>query len=163
MNQSDENRFACFTRAVRPRCSTRCWSAVVIAATLLVFPPAYAGDDDPFATNARLLASMRNDDGAGVTRALHDGAAVNSRNRLGESALLMALKKNRADLAQLVLDAGADVNEAAINGVTPLMAAAYAGNVDLTRTLPNWALAYSFDIVLRGREATPFEEEVDDE
>ena len=34
-------------------------------------------------------------------RALHDGAAVNSRNRLGESALLIALKKNRADLAQL--------------------------------------------------------------
>jgi len=135
VNQSDENHFAGRTRVVRPRCSTRCWSAVVIAATLLVFRPAYAGDDDPFATNARLLASMRNDDGAGVARALHDGAAVNSRNRLGESALLMALKKNRADLAQLVLDAGADVNEAAINGVTPLMAAAYAGNVDLTRTL----------------------------
>jgi protocatechuate 3,4-dioxygenase beta subunit len=34
---------------------------------------------------------------------------------------------------------------------------------DLNRTVPNWALAYSFDIVLRGREATPFEEEVDDE
>jgi protocatechuate 3,4-dioxygenase beta subunit len=34
---------------------------------------------------------------------------------------------------------------------------------DLSRTVPNWALAYSFDIVLRGREATPFEEEVDDE
>ena len=130
MNQSDENHFACRTRVVRPRCSTRCWSAVVIAAMLLVFPPAYAADDDPFATNARLLASMRNDDGAGVARALHDGAAVNSRNRLGESALLMALKKNRADLAQLVLDAGADVNEAAINGVTPLMAAAFHGNVE---------------------------------
>ena len=83
MNQSDENHFACRTRVVRPRCSTRCWSAVVIAAMLLVFPPAYAADDDPFATNARLLASMRNDDGAGVARALHDGAAVNSRNRLG--------------------------------------------------------------------------------
>jgi protocatechuate 3,4-dioxygenase beta subunit len=34
---------------------------------------------------------------------------------------------------------------------------------DLSRTVPNWALAFSFDIVLRGREATPFEEEVDDE
>jgi protocatechuate 3,4-dioxygenase beta subunit len=34
---------------------------------------------------------------------------------------------------------------------------------DLSRTVPNWALAYSFDIVLRGREATPFEQEVDDE
>jgi protocatechuate 3,4-dioxygenase beta subunit len=28
---------------------------------------------------------------------------------------------------------------------------------DLERTVPDWALAYRFDIVLRGREATPFE------
>jgi protocatechuate 3,4-dioxygenase beta subunit len=28
---------------------------------------------------------------------------------------------------------------------------------DLTTTSPEWALAYRFDIVLRGREATPFE------
>jgi protocatechuate 3,4-dioxygenase beta subunit len=30
---------------------------------------------------------------------------------------------------------------------------------DLDRTEPEWALAYDFDIVLRGRESTPFEEE----
>jgi protocatechuate 3,4-dioxygenase beta subunit len=30
---------------------------------------------------------------------------------------------------------------------------------DLDRTQPEWALAYAFDIVLRGRESTPFEEE----
>jgi protocatechuate 3,4-dioxygenase beta subunit len=29
---------------------------------------------------------------------------------------------------------------------------------DLDTTVPEWALAYSFDIVLRGREATPMEE-----
>ncbi|MBO0873814.1 MAG: protocatechuate 3,4-dioxygenase subunit beta [Pseudonocardia sp.] len=29
---------------------------------------------------------------------------------------------------------------------------------DLSRTVPQWALAFRFDIVLRGREATPFEE-----
>jgi protocatechuate 3,4-dioxygenase, beta subunit len=28
---------------------------------------------------------------------------------------------------------------------------------DIARTEPDWALAYSWDIVLRGREATPFE------
>ena len=28
---------------------------------------------------------------------------------------------------------------------------------DLESTRPEWALAYQFDIVLRGREATPFE------
>jgi protocatechuate 3,4-dioxygenase beta subunit len=30
---------------------------------------------------------------------------------------------------------------------------------DLTTTQPEWALAYRFDIVLRGRDATPFEDE----
>jgi protocatechuate 3,4-dioxygenase beta subunit len=34
---------------------------------------------------------------------------------------------------------------------------------DLDRTVPNWALAFEFDIVLRGRDTTPFESEVDDE
>jgi len=29
---------------------------------------------------------------------------------------------------------------------------------DLSRTVPQWALAYRFDIVLRGHEATPFED-----
>ena len=28
---------------------------------------------------------------------------------------------------------------------------------DLSQTIPEWALAYHFDIVLRGREATPME------
>ena len=74
-----------------------------------------ATPDDAFATNARLLASVRNDDASGIERALRDGAAVNSRNRLGESALLIALKKNRADFAQALLAAGADVNEAAVD------------------------------------------------
>ncbi|MCI9889018.1 protocatechuate 3,4-dioxygenase subunit beta [Micrococcales bacterium 31B] len=32
---------------------------------------------------------------------------------------------------------------------------------DLDRTVPDWALAYRFDIVLRGTKSTPFEHEVD--
>ncbi|MBN6033567.1 protocatechuate 3,4-dioxygenase subunit beta [Amycolatopsis sp. 195334CR] len=34
---------------------------------------------------------------------------------------------------------------------------------DLARTRPEWALAYEFDIVLRGRDASVFEDEEDDE
>jgi protocatechuate 3,4-dioxygenase, beta subunit len=34
---------------------------------------------------------------------------------------------------------------------------------DLNATEPEWALAYRWDIVLRGVDATPFEEEVDDD
>ncbi len=33
---------------------------------------------------------------------------------------------------------------------------------DLAETVPEWALGYSFDIVLRGRAATPFETADDD-
>jgi protocatechuate 3,4-dioxygenase, beta subunit len=34
---------------------------------------------------------------------------------------------------------------------------------DIGLTEPEWALGYAWDIVLRGREATPFETEDDDE
>ncbi|ASU78455.1 protocatechuate 3,4-dioxygenase subunit beta [Actinopolyspora erythraea] len=34
---------------------------------------------------------------------------------------------------------------------------------DLDSTIPEWALSYHFDIVLRGRHATPFEEDEDDD
>jgi protocatechuate 3,4-dioxygenase beta subunit len=33
---------------------------------------------------------------------------------------------------------------------------------DLETTKPNWALGYLFDIVLKGREQTPFEEALHD-
>ena len=102
------------------------FAAALVAGALLIGAAPTRADDDSFSTNARLLASVRNEDIGGVERALRDGAAVNSRNRLGESALVIALKKNRADLAQLLLNAGADVNEGALNGIMPLMAAAYA-------------------------------------
>ena len=102
--------------------------ALVLGFMLFVPSPVGATTDAELATNARLLTSVRSEDAIGVQRALHDGAAVNSRTRLGESGLLLALKKNRADIAQALLAAGADVNLPAINGVTPLMAAAYGAH-----------------------------------
>lgn len=45
----------------------------------------------------------------------------------------------------------------------PAARARMISSFDISRTIPNWALAFSFDIVLRGQDATPFEEEVDDE
>jgi protocatechuate 3,4-dioxygenase, beta subunit len=41
--------------------------------------------------------------------------------------------------------------------------AALVSAFDIDATEPNWALGFRFDIVLRGRDATPFESEVDDE
>jgi uncharacterized protein len=85
--------------------------------------------------NARLLAAARAGDQAGVARALSDGASVNARNRIGETVLIIALKNDRPALAMDMLNAGTDVNLAAVNGVTPLMTAAHAGQTDIVRLL----------------------------
>src|SRR5947207_4497070 len=85
--------------------------------------------------NVRLLAAARAGDAAGVARALFDGATPNARNRVGETALVITLKNGQTDLARRMLDAGTDVNLAAVNGITPLMAAAHGGHVEMVRTL----------------------------
>ena len=72
--------------------------------------------NDNLSVNARFLVAARNADAAGLERALAAGASVNSRNRLGETALVILLKNNQVDLAQKMLAADADVNLAAVNG-----------------------------------------------
>jgi len=94
-----------------------------------------AADPENLSVNARFLVAARDADAAALKRALAAGAMVNSRNRLGETALVIVLKKERADLATLLLDAGADVNQAAVNGITPLMAAAFAGQDAIVKRL----------------------------
>ena len=110
--------------------------ALIVYVTLgvCIATAALAADED-LSTNARFLMAARNADSAALQRELAAGAAVNSRNRLGESALVIVLKKNRSDLANALIDAGADVNQAALNGITPLMAAAYAGDNAIVKRL----------------------------
>jgi uncharacterized protein len=94
-----------------------------------------AADPENLSTNARFLVAARNGDAAALKRELAAGASVSSRNRLGESALVIVLKKERADLATILLDAGADVNQPALNGITPLMAASFAGQDAIVKRL----------------------------
>src|SRR2546430_2673185 len=107
----------------------------ILAVLVAVAATSVQASDDDLPLNAKLLVAARNADGPSIARALQQGAAVNSRNRLGESALIIVLKKDRVDLARVLLDAGADVNQAALNGVTPLMAAAYGGHTEIVRAL----------------------------
>lgn len=127
MNDSKPYRFL--------RCFIGRGTLIAALCCIAITAAAQATPDDNLTTNARYLAAARNADGATLKRELAAGAAVNSRNRLGESALLILIKKDRLDLAQVVLDAGADVNQPAVNGITPLMAAAYAGQTDMARQL----------------------------
>jgi ankyrin repeat protein len=110
----------------------------LLPAFAAVTSSALANDDVP--VNSRLLVFARNSDAAGVERSLKEGANVNSRNRIGETALVIALKKEEPKkddlrIAQLMLDAGTDVNLAAVNGITPLMAAAYSGRTEIAAQL----------------------------
>ena len=59
---------------------------------------ALAAEED-LSVNARLLLAARNADPAALARELKQGAAANARNRLGETALLIAIKKNELGMA----------------------------------------------------------------
>ena len=85
--------------------------------------------------NAQLIVAARQGDLAGIQKSLALGAAPNSRNRMGKTPLFLGIEKNRQDMVQLMLDSGADVNMATVEMVTPLIAAAYAGNVQIVDLL----------------------------
>jgi ankyrin repeat protein len=108
-------------------------AAFLLAAVVVALAPGTAAQEP--SANASLVAAAQAGDPAGMARALAAGATPNARNRRGESALLIALKNDRTDLALQMLAAGSDVNLAAANGVTPLMAAAHGGYADIASTL----------------------------
>jgi len=108
---------------------------VLVGCLLACAVPVAHGADDDISASARLLMAARAADAPAMERALAGGAAINARNRLGESALMVVLKNNHPELAPALMAAGADVNLAAINGLTPLMAAAYIGATDVVRRL----------------------------
>lgn len=70
-----------------------------------------------------------------VAALLTEGAAVNSRDRNGDSPLNLAASKGNEALVDVLLRAGADVNLANISGVTPLMGAVFKSNASMVRKL----------------------------
>ncbi len=63
------------------------------------------------------------------------GANLNSRNRVGESLLMMAIKSGKADIANWLIDRGANVHTPNTSKVTPLMAAAFNGDLPMVNRL----------------------------
>src|ERR1700730_11333692 len=77
--------------------------------------------------NQQLLAAARSGDEGAMSAALAAGAAVDSRNLIGDTALMPAWKKGAAGMARTLVEHGAHVSQADAPGITPLMAAAYGG------------------------------------
>ena len=91
--------------------------------------------DAELSLNARLLEFSKQKDAARVRKVVEQGAAVNSRNRRGETPLMLWVKAGDAEMVAWLIGKGADVNQAAVDQTTPLMAAAYAGRADIMRAL----------------------------
>jgi len=85
--------------------------------------------------NAQLLVAARESNLEGVIQSLERGAAPNSRNRLGKTSLYIAIEKNNLPIFKQMLAVGADVNLPSLEKVTPLIAAAYAGNPTIVALL----------------------------
>ena len=70
-----------------------------------------------------------------VEQFLADGAPIEARNRIGNTALIIAARSGRLNVVTLLLSRGAAVNYANLNGVTALLAAATKGRDDVVRAL----------------------------
>ena len=66
---------------------------LIVGFALSVLSPTAGAAEQDLSLNARLLLAARNGDAAGVERAMKAGASVNARNRLGETVLVVALKR----------------------------------------------------------------------
>ena len=116
-------------------------AAAFVAALVAIL--AVAAVMSPFASaaasgNTLLHQLAESNDLAGLRAAPTSPAAVNARNRNGETPLLLGILANfggAAGAARLLLERGADPNIPDASGTTPLAAAAAAGGDDLVLIL----------------------------
>jgi uncharacterized protein len=108
--------------------------AASLAAALLYGPQALPQETEK-QLNVRLLEFSKQQDETRARRMVEEGASVNSRNRLGETPLMLWVKAGNAGMVAWLIEKGANVNQDSLNRTTPLMAAAYDGRADLMQML----------------------------
>ena len=108
------------------------WCCFVLG---LAFSSVVNAADDQSDINREALAAARSGNVGRCKTLIEQGASPNTRNRVGDSLLMTAIKAGHADIVVLLLERGADVNLANVDQVTPLMAAAYYEHPDMARML----------------------------
>jgi len=81
-----------------------------------------------------VLATRYGQEGV-VQKMLRDGIDVNSRDELGNTALIAAAGQGHEDLVALLLSHGAEINAQSNDGTTAMMAAAIIGNKEIAGKL----------------------------
>ncbi len=74
-------------------------------------------------------------DVATIARRWRAGAAVDARDRHGQTALMLAAHHGHADVVATLIDAGADLDVTAKYGLSALMLAVVAGHPECARLL----------------------------
>ena len=92
-------------------------------------------NDEQVDLNRQALAAARSGNAKTFKEFIELGASPNTRNRIGDSLLMTAIKNGQMDILMLLIERGADVNLANVARVTPLMAAAYYGRPAMARIL----------------------------
>jgi ankyrin repeat protein len=82
--------------------------------------------------NTLLMLAAREGHGETVNALLKYRPKLSARNQAGDSALMLAVLKSNAEIVELLLAAGAEVNH---DGWTPLAYAAFEGHVNLLERL----------------------------
>ena len=77
---------------------------------LLMHSAAYAQGTSDLGLNAQLLVSARNDDFQTVRRVLDSGALPDARNRAGDTALMIFVRKGNAQMVEFMLAKDASAN-----------------------------------------------------
>jgi hypothetical protein len=85
--------------------------------------------------NVRLLEFSKQQDETRARQMIAEGAAINSRNRAGETPLMLWVRAGNAGMVAWLIEKGASVNQTALDKTTPLMVAAFAGNVQIMQAL----------------------------
>ena len=91
--------------------------------------------DEQRTLNFKLFEAAREGSAQEVKGLLQQGAAINARNRFGNTALLLAVRANKKEIAKTLLSAGADVTINNLNNISVVAAAAFNKDVELAEAL----------------------------